>query len=408
MNTKYYKHKMKLKLMRKKITTLTLLCLALNANAQISIQSTDVPSPANQTFNFQTFKHNSAKPNNVSASNNFNIDLSSPIPDSLTNWYYDTETDAFFTSKGATFSTDNFKFQKPNYGFNISKKYAQNSNEIKEIGISLEYQGYSLGPQTGNALDSITFPAQNILGSTAVTSMAFPLTINKSWQSNSRKSVNFIINAPAFGLNNAPCKQVYYDVRKDTVVGWGKMRTYVNGSVSKYYDVLMVKTEQYAIDSFFVGNAPASPQLQAGFGIQQGQRINYDNRISFYHKGSYAPFVQYFYGANNFTSPVSIAYNNKNVWSASINNQKNNYTSLIYPNPNNGLAINVQISNNQILSLNYTILDITGKAIESNICNASNGTFTIDNKNLNNGIYYLKLETTEGQTIANEKIVVNK
>ncbi|MBL7729499.1 MAG: hypothetical protein JNM68_17515, partial [Dinghuibacter sp.] len=116
--------------------------------------------------------------------------------------------------------------------------------------------------------------------------------------SESRRVVNFNLNVAAYGLNNAPAQHVWTVYREEKIVGYGKIRVYHPDGPSQYYEVLKSEVTEYAIDSFYLYGKPAPDALLKAFGAEQAQKINIDNRVNFYRKGSFNYLFSLYLGAN--------------------------------------------------------------------------------------------------------------
>lgn len=83
-----------------------------------------------------------------------------------------------------------------------------------------------------------------------------------------------------------------------------------------------------------------------------------------------------------------------------INTFSNNVTITLYPNPNNGnFVIETNLNDKQTMQ----ILDVTGKLI---LQQTINGKANIDASNLDNGIYFVQMNTNEG--LFTKKIIVQR
>ncbi|HXD94654.1 MAG TPA: T9SS type A sorting domain-containing protein, partial [Bacteroidia bacterium] len=83
-----------------------------------------------------------------------------------------------------------------------------------------------------------------------------------------------------------------------------------------------------------------------------------------------------------------------------INTFANNINITLYPNPNNG---NFVIETNQTDKQTLQILDVTGKLI---LQQTINGKTTIDASSLDNGIYFVQINTSQG--LFTKKIIVQR
>lgn len=112
------------------------------------------------------------------------------------------------------------------------------------------------------------------------------------------------------------------------------------------------------------------------------------------------------YGAK--TAMTTITTNTcLDVFTSEINKQIGQIS--LYPNPSAGVAV-LTLQNPNVASLNVTVFDITGKAVltpvlEQALASGENK-FEINTSELNNGIYFVTLNTVNGKETV--KLVVNK
>ena len=78
----------------------------------------------------------------------------------------------------------------------------------------------------------------------------------------------------------------------------------------------------------------------------------------------------------------------------------------IYPNPNNGsfiIELNVKRGNSQ---LNFSMIDITGRVVHSGIIYSNEESKEINTSNLNDGIYFIKINSDQENYI--KKVLIKK
>ena len=84
----------------------------------------------------------------------------------------------------------------------------------------------------------------------------FPLAYMNSWVNDFSRTIQFDITVAGFGLSAVPgfAKRNFIEIRE--VTGYGKLlMTDSTGATSDTMDVLLLKTNRTAIDSFFLGGA---------------------------------------------------------------------------------------------------------------------------------------------------------
>ena len=199
-------------------TVTTLLITSLTSFGQITINASDVPMISTATV------YDLGPMSPPTQGSNQNWDYATQTPAGTLPVSYITETDNFWTNMGVDVYRMRNKYMNSNpFFFTTQGKIDHAPTGILQKGIHVPYQIYDISTITGNAGDSLSFPMQNIVYSTPITYMPFPLTANYNNSQSTRVSVDFIINAPNIGLNNTPCKQVYYIENRDSAIGWGTM-----------------------------------------------------------------------------------------------------------------------------------------------------------------------------------------
>lgn len=395
--------------MIKKITLCGLLLASVSSFGQtaITITGSDVPAPtgefntkqiyptfkpdfgSNQTWNYSTFVGNNA---------------------STVNFY--VETDPFFTAAGVDAYIITSKAFNSNFYYDIAYEYDYNTSGVEDKGHYVHKQEYTLGEITGIYTDSIKMVEQVSILSSPRKTMSFPMTANSSWHTVSPRVTDFVLNAPALGLNNTPCQHRYRIFRNDTIVGWGKLSVHTPAGASIPYDVLVDKFEQYAVDSFFVAGSPVSTQLKTTFSVSQGQITDKQYGYHFYRKGSPYYLLRLNYGADKTYTTLSGAYiNTDNITTAGIGELKDvAYQSITFPNPANGNEISVRLIGKIVINPTYTILDISGKTIaEGCAISVSNDFIQVPLTNtISNGNYILKIKDSANKDVVLEHISVNR
>lgn len=391
--------------MKKIITSFSLILIAYSSLAQITINSVDIPIPIN-AFNLDSFTANA--PASPSVGTNQNWNYSSYFGNTPALNEYTPETDPFFTSNGIDVYFAGFKNFNSTLGYNLYSEYDFNSSNVKESGLDIPAQSYSLSYITGNTLDSLIIPSQQYNLTSPKIIMAFPFTANSAWQSSSPRKTNFNLNVTAYALSNAPAEHRYTFVRKDSIVGWGKLSVYTPSGPSVAYDELMNRSEQYAIDSFFLAGSPAPLALLSAFSVSQGQQTNTSYSYNFYRKGSFNYLMRLNYGSDNtFTNVVGAFTNTDNLVVTDIQDiDHNNYSTIVYPNPCHGKNIHVQFVGRNISSATYMLIDMFGRVIEEGIVDIeSTSSCNISfNRTQQNGHYLLRIFDEKQHEVLNESI----
>ncbi len=323
---------------------------------------------------------------------------------------YQIETLLFYTQAGIDVYLSDFKNLNANLGYLLDYEIDFNLAGVFEKGIYVPQQAYTLSAVTGNPLDSLTFPNQGAILPSGRQTMKFPATYNSHWNSQSRRVVDFNLSVAAAGLNKTPCKHIFTVFRTDSIAGWGKLRVYANGSASTPYDVLINKSAQYTVDSFFVGGAPAPPTLLAAFGITQGQQTGLSFRYTAFREGHSTPLAILLFPNNNFLTPSALYFDTDNLSTSAVDNLENqDYSTLLFPNPSSANVIQLQISGKLPSLSYYEIFDVQGRIVQSGTTNPNAASLQFEmNQNLSNGTYLLRILDDKKQTAITEQFVLNR
>lgn len=369
----------------------------------ITINAADMPVP---TADLNILEITNTNPPAASLGNNQNWDYGSYVGSSPSSVSYAPETLPFFTNAGVDVYIDGAKALTGVTGYDISHKIDFNATGIYYKGLYVYEQNIPLEGFTGNSGDSIKFPAQAILYTTPRTIMQFPCTANSAWHSKtSRSVVDFTITVASAGLNNTPGQHVFTYTENDTVVGWGKLRVYTPNGASIPYDVLMTRYEVYANDSMYLGGAPAPAPLLTAFGITQGQKTNISYAENFHRKGSWYYLMRRFYRTDNTYSTLNASFINTDDVSTVGVADEMAYSSLVFPNPTNGSAFNVEVMGKNTTFSQYDVIDMMGRTVQSgkpHLNGMSKASISL-HENLVNGTYFIKMTDANNRTIIMEK-----
>ena len=391
----------------KKISTLLVACLfAITSWGQVPFTITADNYPIFGTQNFDGA--NMANSNPLIPSSNGNWDMSAYHSGTTASIDYPIEMLQFFVSAGVDVYRTSVKGLTPALGYLIDSEFDFNDTGVFDKGLYVGAQSYSLAPFTGNTLDSLTFPLQGYLYPVGRQLMAFPATYQSKWQTESRREVDFNLTVMAAGLNKTPSKHVFTYFRTDTIIGWGKLRVYSNGAASVPYDVLIDRTIQSVVDSFFVGGAPAPPALLAAFGITQGQRLDDLYRYNAFREGNSTPLVIINYTDNNFSTPLDLYVDTDNLTTTSVGGPSQlDFATMVFPNPSNSGALNLQFAGNAPEHNFYEILNLEGRIVQSGLANLDAGLLQIQlNSQIPNGNYLLRMSGDKKQTAITEQFTL--
>jgi hypothetical protein len=394
--------------MKKLFTLLSLLpVVSLSFGQAITITAADAPMP---TAPYDLYEFNTgaiANPSVATAATwNYTSYIGTP-----TTLNYAPETDAFFTGAGSDVQLiAETKHLNASMLYFYDAKIDFNTTGVHENGIDIPEQLYDISALTGDAGDSLNIPAQRYIMSSPKKIFIYPMTANTAWSSDTRRYTNFSLTIASAGLMNAPSQHVWHTHRKDTIVGWGKMRVYTAGGPSIAYDVLMDKTGEYNIDSFFIGGSPAPAALLSGFGITQGQQNETYYKYFFLRKGDFLYLASIVYNGDlTYTNPSTL-YINKNATTATGVDDVagSQYTTVLFPNPATGNEINLMISGASVAAEQYYITDMLGRIVQTGAVQLKQGILNVPfNNNLPEGQYAITV-TGNGTTIASEQFSIAK
>lgn len=393
--------------MKKIFILLVLLPVASTVFGQITINAADMPVPS-ASYNLRDISTSAAANPTVGSSAAW--DYSAYAGTATTN-AYTTETDTFFTSAGVDVYYAGFKSLISGLGYNYFAEIDFNASNVKESGIDILPQGYSLTAMTGGASDSLTIPAQKTILTTGREIVRFPFTSGTNWSSVSHRATTFYLTVAGAFLSHAPAEH-RYDVHKtDTIVGWGKMRVYTTSGPSIQYDVLMDKSAQYAVDSFYLSGAPASPTVLSFFGVHQGQVTDSSYRYNFYRKTSFNYLLTFNYGNDaTYTTPSAKYMHSDNITPANVGvNEVNDvaFSTVLFPNPANSNEVNLLINGKDVTGGQYFVTDMSGKTIQAGAIEMKAGALHVTlGDNVANGNYFLSVTNSNNVKVVTEQFTI--
>ncbi len=395
--------------MKKLFTLLALLPVASTVFGQITITATDMPVPS-AAYNLRDITTSAVANPTVGASATW--DYSAYAGTATTN-SFTVETDTFFTTAGVDLYYMSFKSLISGLSYNYNSELDFNSSNVKESGISIAAQGYSLTAMTGGASDSLTIPAQKTILSTAKEIIHFPFTAGTNWSSVSHRSTTFYLTVASAFMSHTPAEHRYDIHRTDSIVGWGKMRVYTTSGPSIQYDVLMDKSAQYAVDSFYLSGSPASATVLTFFGVTQGQVTDTAYRYNFYRKTSFNYLMTFSYGSDaSYSTPVAKYMHSDNITPANVGVNNVNeaaFSTVLFPNPANSSEVNLLINGKDVTGGQYFVTDMSGKTVQAGAIEMKAGAVHVTlGDNIANGNYLLSVTNSENAKIVTEQFSVAK
>lgn len=231
-------------------------------------------------------------------------------------------------------------------------------------------QAKSLGPLTGNGVDSLIFPVQaNSYGTARLRILKFPATMGTVWVDSVVKNLDFNITVTAAGLNSAPGIQKQRHLSVDSVVGWGQMRVPIVGKTkSVWIKVLQVHHVDVAVDSFFLNNAPAPQAVLTLIGATQGQS-NTVARTYFYRENATRPLIELIHTTAQHNSKAGTFYIHAVDLeeATAVQNVLPSTSIHLYPNPVTGSNLKVDFPASASGEWAYEIFNIAGQQVLSGL-----------------------------------------
>lgn len=175
-------------------------------------------------------------------------------------------------------SFQGFLIQNFNYEAVNASGWSVVGQEIKDIT-------YPIAAITGGPNDSLHFVGGNFAYPVPNELINFPVTYQDQWTTEITGNTPFELTVAAFGLNKTPGNRKRTVTTTREIVGYGEltMPTF-DGTPSAPMEVLLMKTNTTAVDSVFLGGAPAPAPLMAAFGLIQGSTASVSDYL-FYKPG---------------------------------------------------------------------------------------------------------------------------
>jgi hypothetical protein len=273
---------------------------------------------------------------------------------------------------------------------------------------------YSLASVSGNAADEIQFPDAKILFDGKANVVKFPLTYQASWSDTTVINTPYILSVQMFGLNKAPGVHKLMLIFSNEVVGHGTLvLDDENGVKSKEMNVLLVRSQNIQIDSFYLDGSPAPAQLLAAFGITQGT-VNESFSYNFYRRdyGDYLMRV-----GSNGDGPNQdarfINYNGDAIEQVNTSVYSPSTLSIqCYPNPLKvGEILNLSLSKKLNKGTRIQITTMLGREAYSETIQAldskSNLSLNLPT-NLSPGVYNFQLLSVKDEILYTNKLIITE
>lgn len=277
------------------------------------------------------------------------------------------------------------------YGYQGNAQTSITAAGIMEYGVNIQKSGYSLNSLTSFPTDSLIINQQNIVYTLPRKKIAFPATYMSSWISTYSADFAFQVSLSLISLDHAPGVVRSFITQRDSVIGWGKMRVKdLSGSPSAYLNVLQVQTTIIKTDSFYINGSLAPLPLLSIFNLAQG-RTDSTFLHNYYRAQEVTPLAEVRFSNGAYTTPRKATTHVQRLFELGVADINNNARVNIYPNPATGDKIFVD-GLSAAGQWEYSLADISGKAIAKSAITVNNGATTIPlQADIKAGNYYLTL-----------------
>ena len=291
--------------------------------------------------------------------------------------------------------------------------FANTSTGIKVFGERVPRQAYSLEFFTGNTIDSLVVLGQDVTYSSVSTVMPFPATHNTQWASNYNGYFNLELtyHSGPYNFNKVPVQRRGNYVANSTIVGWGDIQVQrLDGKKSAKMPVLQTQTTITVTDSFYMNGLPIPQNVldDLFFGLQQGQQSQVYQR-NFYRYHENTPLVSVTYTDGSFSGVEDANVHRQRVaFPDFIKDVEFNDKVKIYPNPVTGKMMNISVDENQNESLDYSIIDLTGKTVVQGNVKLSGGKASITiPASVVAGYYFVRFADASGAATGNTIVIAD-
>ena len=278
----------------------------------------------------------------------------------------------------------------------------------KSVGeLVVTRQAYPLIGPGSMPTDSVVFPVQTGVYTSARPIINFPATQNSVWTSSYVIPTQFELTYQAGFYNQAPGYRNSAVTTHDTVTGWGTMRVVrYDGTISDWIDVLQVRSHKHQVDTFYASGI-LIPDLLLGYVGTKQQDTTDSYHIRYYRVGEVTPLAELRYTDETYNTLDQVLVHTDNLPAGSTNVAaitKEGDVS-IYPNPVTARELTVSVSNAKG-TWNYQLINAVGQTVGGNSISMSNGSTKLNvDKSLPTGTYYLRL-IQDGHIITTQPVVI--
>jgi len=291
----------------------------------------------------------------------------------------DSINSVFFNAEGNTVFP-NAKYYTENnllflaYFIESSDYEGLDQNGVYGIGRYSIDTTYSITNVTGGPNDRLRFVGGPLSFDGRFDYLKFPMTYGDSWTQDRIEDVPFLLTVAAFGLNQVPGNRKRITTQTREITGWGNMVIpNKDGEPNMPQEVLQMRVERVAVDSFFLGGEPAPPQLLAAFGLTQGSAFQ-DQFYLFFNTNDQSNIMRVNVSSNG--SIESLYYKPEiNDMGTSV---KSNFLApvMVFPNPVAPAQTLTIQTEAPVLSGRFELSDLNGRTIFSQTFDSNAGSIT--------------------------------
>ncbi|MEX0813359.1 MAG: T9SS type A sorting domain-containing protein [Chitinophagales bacterium] len=326
-----------------------------------------------------------------------------PLTDMFGSEYFDASADVNFPNAHHKQEL-NISFQGfPLEGFQYFKFEANGWGLIGKHTNAVEYSLQAVSSPN----DTLYFPENIDVYTGEVNSLEFPATYQTNWSGTRYETTPFALTVSSFGLQNDPGERIRSISDNRDVVGYGKLIIPDdNGDPSSELDVLLIKSVQTVVDSYFLMGSPAPQQLLDAFQLTQGASST-SSAYLFYMPDYGKPIMRL--GVNGMgtgISSVGFRPDAARTKTTSLSELSFDNSLDIYPNPvNAGQSIMINF-NTLVENAEISLMDIAGRKVHHDNINLAMEFTKFNVPDLSPGVYILNVSAQNGALNKNSKILI--
>jgi len=326
----------------------------------------------------------------------------------LADFNYYKSNDPFF-SAGIHFEAA--RLELSTFGIPTDFHHRFDDKGYTEFGKEQHDTTISLADVTGTPGDNVHFTPDKQLYNGEIDRVLFPITYQQTWSNNMTRKTPYELTIQGFGLNKVPGYHELHMAVSNEVIGYGNLLMTYKGANSDTMEVLLIKTVQTVIDSFFLGGGPAPDALVQGLGLEQGSKqtiVTY----SYYRKGWGDLMLEIRSDEETpGVTPTGMYYSVYGIeYPASVQNPKMvNSTINMFPNPSKaGSTLYMEWNEKIQATASYQIIDLQGKVLANcmDLTSTSNSAEIRLPSQMPKGIYFVQALNASGAVLFQKKLVI--